>query len=155
MHGDDMTKRQAIIVDIDGTVALRGGRSPYDWHRVLEDEPNRPVLTVVMAMQVLGYRTVFLSGRMEQCRADTALWLQRNGLVQDHTDPMACLFGWDLFMRADGDMRPDDLVKDQIFQEHIEPYFDVLCVFDDRDKVVKMWREKHKLTVLQVAPGDF
>lgn len=154
MHGNDM-KRDAIIVDIDGTVALRGDRGPYDWHRVLEDEPNRPVIQVVIALQLLGYHTIFLSGRMEQCRADTALWLQRNGLVEDHLNPMFCAHSWDLLMRADSDIRPDELVKDQIFQEKIAPFFDVLCVFDDRNKVVKMWREKHKLTVLHVADGNF
>ena len=31
---------------------------------------------------------------------------------------------------------------------------DIFCIFDDRDKVVKMWREEG-LTCMQVAPGDF
>jgi hypothetical protein len=31
---------------------------------------------------------------------------------------------------------------------------EVLCVFDDRDKVVKMWRE-NGINCFQVAPGDF
>ena len=31
---------------------------------------------------------------------------------------------------------------------------DIVCVFDDRDKVVDMWR-KNGLTCMQVAPGNF
>ena len=38
--------------------------------------------------------------------------------------------------------------------EHIEPFYDVLCVLDDRDQVVRMWRHRG-LTCLQVAPGNF
>ena len=30
----------------------------------------------------------------------------------------------------------------------------ILCVFDDRTKVVNMWRE-NGLSCFQVAPGDF
>lgn len=155
-------KREAIIVDLDGTLALRkpGGRGPYDWDRVLEDEPNVSVIAVVGAMQMCGYHTFFVSGRKEQCREHTALWLQRNGLVENHT--MGNFHGvvdgfcsWQLYMRADNDSRADDLLKDQIFQEKIDPFFKVICVFDDRNSVVRMWREKHRLTVLQVAEGDF
>jgi hypothetical protein len=31
---------------------------------------------------------------------------------------------------------------------------DILCIFDDRDKVVKMWRS-NGIACFQVAPGDF
>jgi len=37
----------AVLVDIDGTVALMGDRSPYDWHRVGSDLPNHAVITAV------------------------------------------------------------------------------------------------------------
>ena len=38
---------QTWIVDIDGTVAIMGDRSPFDWARVGEDLPKSPVITVV------------------------------------------------------------------------------------------------------------
>jgi hypothetical protein len=39
-----MTDR-AVLVDIDGTLALRtGDRSPYDWDRVGVDDPKPPVI---------------------------------------------------------------------------------------------------------------
>lgn len=40
----------AVIVDIDGTVALMDGRSPYDMTRVFEDKPNEPVIAVVRSL---------------------------------------------------------------------------------------------------------
>ena len=49
----------AILVDIDGTVALMGARSPYDWHRVGEDTPNQAVIEAVRAMHAAGNAIVF------------------------------------------------------------------------------------------------
>jgi hypothetical protein len=52
---------------------------------------------------------------------------------------------------------PDDDLKKKWFndlfptQKHID---DIVCVFDDRQKVVNMWRDMG-LTCMQVAPGDF
>ena len=57
-------------------------------------------------------------------------------------------------MRQNSDRRPDDVIKAEIYETCIEPYYNVLYVFDDRDRVVKMWREKG-LTCLQVAEGNF
>ena len=57
-------------------------------------------------------------------------------------------------MRAAGDDRKDEIIKREIYNREIKPAFDVLCVLDDRDQVVRMWRAMG-LTCLQVAPGDF
>lgn len=43
-------KPKVWLVDIDGTVALRGERGPFDWDRVGEDKPNGPVIAVVRAL---------------------------------------------------------------------------------------------------------
>ena len=40
----DPILRSAVLCDIDGTVALRGDRSPYDTMRVSEDQPNDDVI---------------------------------------------------------------------------------------------------------------
>lgn len=163
MQGNNLIP--AVIVDIDGTVALRGDRDPYDWANVINDKPNEPVILAVAGMWLLGYHLLFVSGRMEQCRRATALWLQRQHLIENHLlgdghgeavkPEYGSLPGWKLFMRPDGDMRPDDELKSEIYEKHILGTFDVKLVFDDRNKVVKMWREKHELTVLQVAEGNF
>ena len=51
---------------------------------------------------------------------------------------------------------PDDTLKqnwlDLLFPDNKKE--DIVCVFDDRDKVVKMWRD-NGLTCFQVAEGAF
>jgi hypothetical protein len=59
-----------------------------------------------------------------------------------------------LFMRKTGDIRSDDIVKREIYETHIKPEWNVVCVLDDRQRVVDMWREIG-LTCLQVDYGDF
>lgn len=135
------------IVDIDGTLALRGDRSPFDWKRVGEDAPNRPVVTVVRALMASGQEIRYMSGRMEQCRDETVAWLRRH--VMSLTLPS------DLWMRADGDCRPDQVVKRELYEKHVQGVHEVEGVIDDRAKVVRMWRDELGLTVLQCADGDF
>ena len=65
----------AWIVDMRRDVlALKGDRSPYDWSRVGEDAPNKPVITVARALAARS-GLIFMSGRMEQCRELTRAWL--------------------------------------------------------------------------------
>lgn len=49
----------------------------------------------------------------------------------------------------------DDIVKFELFKEHVEPVFNIKFVLDDRNQVVDMWRNELGLKVLQVAEGDF
>lgn len=135
---------KAVICDIDGTLALSNGRGPFEWDRVGEDLPNEPVIEMVTALVCEGYAVILVSGRSNQCRDQTREWLN------EHVP-----FTWDcpLYMRPDGDYRPDTELKRDIYGRYVAG-LDVLCVFDDRDQVVKMWRELG-LTCLQVADGDF
>lgn len=137
------------LVDIDGTLAIRGQWEPYDWHRVGEDTPNGPVIEVVRALSARA-NIVFVSGRMEQCRPQTLAWLHEH--VCEGT--LGC-FCHPLFMQADDDYRRDTVVKREIFEKEIAGRYDVAGVIDDRAQVVRMWREELGLTCLQVAPGDF
>lgn len=141
----DMSASQVILCDIDGTVALRNGRSPYDYSKVKEDTFD-PRMNLLLSSLAEKFTIIFLSGRQgtEQCRKDTEEWLKGNlGLSKVN-----------LIMRKEGDFRSDDIVKDELFREHIEGKYNVVCVFDDRDKVVKMWRDKGILCN-QVYYGDF
>jgi hypothetical protein len=140
---------EVFIVDLDGTVALRdetqpGVRKFYHWHRVGEDLPNRPVISVVQALARAGHRIIYMSGRSEPARAGTSVWIAEHIGVP----------GEALLMRATGDDRPDELVKRELYERHVAPPYSVTAVIDDRMKVVRMWRELG-LTVMQVAEGDF
>lgn len=134
----------AVLVDVDGTVALMAARSPYDETRVREDRPNLPVIAVVNALYDAGHAVVFCSGRTEGCRVETERWLCEHVMA-----PVTALH-----MRAVGDTRRDAIVKLELFDRHIRDAYRVVCVLDDRDQVVEMWRALG-LTALQVAPGDF
>lgn len=142
----DVSLPKAIIVDIDGTVALMGNRSPYDLNRVHEDAPNTAVIDLVNRMEKTGTRIIFLSGREDTARAKTAQWID--------THVMPFVFASGLFMRAADDKRKDAIVKRELFDEHVRNQYNVLFVLDDRNQVVEMWRELG-LTCLQVAEGDF
>lgn len=146
---------EVVLCDVDGTIAdmgkgLPGRRGPYDWDRVGEDEPIEPIIKLVRILRLAGYPTVFVSGRKEQCRQQTEMWLDTHVGWSQH----GFLEPAPLFMRADNDNRPDNEVKLDIYRQHILPTWRVLYVVDDRDQVVRMWRGLG-LTVLQVADGAF
>jgi predicted kinase len=134
----------AILVDIDGTVALMDGRSPYDWSKVGSDLPNQQVITAVRAMHAAGNAIVFCSGRDAVCRPETEAWLDLYVGVPYEA----------LFMRPEGDTRKDAVVKREFFETEIRDRWRIAGVFDDRRQVVRMWRTLG-LTVFQVAEGDF
>ena len=141
----DLSKPQAIIVDIDGTVALKGDRSPYDESRVHEDRPNWPVIRAVEAMVFDGHMPIFVSGRSRACEEATRDWLARHILGARRAP---------LYMRPTHDRRRDAVVKLEIFNNYIRNNYNVVAVFDDREQVVAMWRSLG-LTVFQVAEGKF
>jgi len=135
---------QVILVDIDGTLALMGERSPYTWSEVHLDTPNHPVVAVVRAIAASGVGVVYLSGRDASCRQVTQTWLDEHVGVPGQ-----------LLIRPQGAKRKDHIVKRELFEQHIAGSLQVLCVLDDRQQVVDMWRDEAGLTCLQVAPGNF
>ena len=128
-------KEDCIIVDLDGTVCLHDGRNPYDLTRVSEDIPNYPLVQFLKEL-ICNKHIIFLSGREEtnQCRQDTINWLTENICSPDFG------YKWELLMRDKNNFEPDEVIKERIFHKEIEPKYNVIAVFDDRDKVVKMWR---------------
>jgi predicted kinase len=146
-RAQDETLPRCILVDIDGTVAKKGDRSPFDWHRVGVDTPNWPIINLVNALRASGYAIIFLSGRDAVCRPETTTWLTH-------------YFGWQsedyqLFMRPSGDGRKDSDCKYELFEKHILGQYYVELVIDDRQQVVDMWRRQLGLTCVQVNYGDF
>lgn len=137
-------KPACVIVDVDGTLALMtSGRSPFDWSRVGEDEPN-PMVVEFVRWQATQMDIVVVSGRDGCCRYETEAWLSKHlGLPETN-----------LLMRPVGDMRPDDVVKAEILDNNILPIWDPVLVIDDRSKVIDMWRSRG-LECWQVAPGNF
>ena len=142
----DSSLPRAVIADVDGTLALMDGRSPYDWDKVDTDLPNKPVIHMLRSCLLSEYsdcELFILSGRDSVCREKTEIWLDRHLSIK-HT----------LLMRPMKDTRDDAIIKSEMFDMHIDNKYDVQFVVDDRQKVVDMWRERG-LTVFQVADGRF
>lgn len=135
-------KQNAYIFDIDGTLAKMNGRSPYDYSKVMTDVPNHSI-TMISRILSTTLPIIIVSGRTDDCREDTERWLQENGVQYDF-----------LYMRKAGDSRNDAIVKREIYDEYIKDKYNVLAVFDDRNRVVDMWRSLG-LTCCQVNYGFF
>jgi hypothetical protein len=136
-------RHPAIIVDLDGTLALMNGRGPFEQHKCDTDLLCRPVAQAVHGLSLMGYLVLITTGRFQQHFGKTKEWLIREKVPHAR-----------IYMRADGDYLKDAVVKREIYENQIEPYYDVLLVLDDRAQVVNMWRELG-LQCLQVAPGGF
>ena len=136
--------KKAIIVDVDGTVALRNGRGAFDWARLEEDLPNVPIFELLNRIASSGVSIIFVTGREDKYREPTSRWIE---LFFDHS--------FEIFCRADNDFRKDVLIKYELYMAHIYGQYEVISVFDDRSSVVEMWRNTAGLVCLQVANGEF
>ena len=153
-----MANPKIVIADLDGTIALIEHRrhwldaerhpemtSDERWRAFYAechgDLPNWPVIWTLQALQTAGYYIHVFSGRSDEVREETIDWLDAFNVPYHH-----------LRMRDAGDFTADEELKRQWIQEY--KLEDIICVFDDRTKVVNMWRDLG-LTCFQVAPGDF
>ena len=150
------------IFDIDGTVALIDHRvhildEKYDsdrWRRFYaacdQDLPNTPVIKTMERLKLCGAEILFFSGRSDEVRGKTVEWLA------EHTSFMSFeLTPAVLSMRQLGDYTADDELKRSWLDGMLpEDRNRITAVFDDRDKVVKMWRDSG-LCCFQVADGNF
>lgn len=134
---------EAVIFDLDGTLALMGDRNPYDASDCEYDKLNHDVFDAMMRHKQSGHAIIICSGRSSQYLPQTDRWLGKMGIQPD-------LF----LMRKEGDTRKDSVVKKEMFINEIAPKYYVNVVYDDRQQVVDMWRDLG-LTVFHVADGRF
>ena len=135
----------AVIVDIDGTVALMNGkRGPFEWHKVDLDDKHQPIIEMVKGLRAAGHYVLFTSGRSDECRQLTLKWL-------GEAFPEFVEFrDFTLLMRKAADQRKDTIVKREIFDEFILSFYKIVVVLDDRPSVCRMWRDLG-LNVVQVG----
>lgn len=142
-----------ILCDLDGTLALIEHRRHFvegdskDWPAFfaacVDDEPNKPIVELVNSLYFNSCEIIIVSGRSNEVEEETFDWLCRHDV---------CFVN--LIMRKKGDYTPDHVLKSQWITEHGWTPENTLLVLDDRDSVVKMWRD-NGFTCLQVADGDF
>ena len=147
---------QAIFIfDLDGTIAnldhrrhLVEGPGKKDWPGFFaacgEDKPVWPVIVTMQVLDRAGYRIEIWSGRKGETRVETETWLKAHH-VPYHK----------LRMRPLNDFTHDDTLKEQ-WLKALAPEWRtrIVAVYDDRDKVVAMWR-RNGLACFQVAEGNF
>ena len=150
---------KAVICDLDGTLSLLNGRSPYDASNCDKDPPNLPVVECIKAMYARGFQILFTSGREDKYREPTVRFIEQWVTEQVRLDTEG--YRWEtrpisyhLFMRSSGDMRKDSIVKTELYDQNIRGKFNVVFACDDRNQVVDNWREMG-LCCMQVAPGNF
>ena len=141
------------IFDLDGTLALIEHRRHFvegekkDWpaffRACVNDAPNQPVIDTLQRLSDTGAEIWIWSGRSDEVRAETEAWLEAHGIE--------CV----LTMRKAGDHQPDEKLKGAWLDEmKSEDRARLVAIFDDRDRVVAMWRNKG-VACFQVAPGNF
>ena len=146
-------KENAIIFDLDGTLCDDSHRVPYilnnptddDWKKYhsncIIDRPISFVRELLMDLHK-KYYIFLLTGRDEAYRKETIKWLTRFDIKYD-----------ELLMRPNGMHVSSHEFKLNIYETHIREDFNIICVFEDRKKVVKMWRDLG-LLCLQVQDND-
>jgi predicted HAD superfamily phosphohydrolase YqeG len=155
-----MNNKKSVIFDLDGTLAIIDKRRVlatkpdgkinwdifFDPKNISLDVPNHSVIKMAQLLKADGHRIVIFSGRSKATKDTTRDWLDKFDVPFDV-----------LKMRPTGNefgFMPDDKLKQGWLDDLFPDKTDILCVFDDRDKVVKMWRD-NGLTCMQVAPGNF
>jgi trehalose-6-phosphatase len=144
------------IFDLDGTLALIEHRrhmltdlkNPNRWDEFYKaciyDLPNQPIINIFKSLNGIADCLIF-SGRSDVVLNETVAWL--------HNQDIITYYG--LLMRPQLNTIPDQALKSFWYESlSIDDKNRLMAIFDDRQKVVDMWRSKG-LTCLQVAPGDF
>lgn len=143
---------KALIVDLDGTLAdirvrlkhLKGKKKDWkSFNKSIETDELHKWCREIIIRFASDHYIIIVSGRTDDLREQTVEWLHKFEVPYHF-----------LFMRKSFDMRPDNIIKEEIYMQKIKDHYSVLFILDDRQKVVDMWRGLG-LVVLQCAPGDF
>lgn len=151
-----------VIFDIDGTLTniehrlcyIKDPREPNstagwrpDWDAFhaacVDDAPIPEIVAVARALHEAGHVLFAVSGRMDTVRCQTRAWLETQRIFFDA-----------LYMRIEGDYRPDYEVKREFLWAIRAAGCNPILAFDDRQQVVDMWRSEG-VRCCQVAPGNF
>lgn len=105
------------------------------------DEPNENIVRICKALSEI-YPIYICTGRNEKFRERTEVWLTNNNIPYNQ-----------IWMRPNNNSESDAVVKKRML-DAIQGTCNVIAVFDDREKVVNMWRE-NGILCCQVAKGEY
>jgi len=143
-YAPDVSKPKAMLIDLDGTTADKhANRTYYDYTTVDLDSAHDDVIDLIRLLSC-EYKAVYVSGRPDSCRDLSQQWIDKYIGIPGP-----------LFMRSTGDGRADFIIKLELFDKHIRHEYNVVCAIDDRDQVVKAYRDVLGLRVYQVQEGNY
>jgi phosphoglycolate phosphatase-like HAD superfamily hydrolase len=147
---------KCFIIDIDGTIADASHRlhhiqnKPKNWDAFFEgceDDVPIPAIEALLHHLTEGRaELVYVTGRPERLRDATLAWFGRHELP--------VVFSNRLYMRADGDHRPDTIVKRELLSRLRADGWEPVMAFEDRASVVQMWRD-NGVPCAQVVEGNY
>jgi predicted kinase len=144
--------KSVVLCDLDGTIANLDHRLQYvkngskDWKSFFAEIPNDTLITEV-AQQLWqkinqGHELFYISARPDNYRKETEAWLKRVGAPNYKA----------LFMRRAHDKREDSEIKKDLLNQYFPDTSIIHAVFDDRPRVIRMWRE-NGLNVIDCGNG--
>ena len=166
--------KNVVIFDLDGTLANIDERrklstksnGKLDWdiffdsNNIKLDIPNPPVVKCAQMFSDQGFKIIIFSGRNDRSFHTTKDWLNEHEVPFDLLVCRPDKFKDESWPVADGNpatpaMRfmPDDILKKKMLDTFVNKD-NVFCVFDDRKKVVDMWRQEG-ITCFEVDEAHF
>lgn len=156
--------RPLYIFDLDGTLCniehrlhfLKDVTDANRWKKFYRasssDRAVLPVIAIMSALMQSGADVWIWTGRSAEVRTQTEMWLHVHTdftLQQLQANPEL------LIMRGESNRMEDhDLKARWLARMEPDDRERLVCVFEDRQRVVDMWRNAG-VTCVQVAPGDF
>lgn len=139
--------KRAIIVDIDGTIALNVSNRPFYGkgaaEGMLTDEPLQPVIdTAKLYCKQTDSDLIIVTGRecTPEIKNATEWWLSNQGIVPDL-----------LLMRPLKNYTPAAECKKLLYDTHIKGKYDIAFALEDNDKCIEMW-ENEGIYCIQIPP---
>lgn len=139
---DSFKFKDAIIVDLGGTLAHRGERPKGDYMtRFHEDKIDETVRELVNLMSNTGTMIIVLTGQREKSRQITEKWLNDNNV------------SYDLLMKPNDSVIDTVDWKMEVYENELKDSINIKYVLEDREDAVERWRNK-RVRCFQTASGQ-
>ena len=138
----EIKNMDCILFDLDGTIANPYHRrhfvriKPCNWPAFFKAQVNdtviEPIATIAREIYKEGkYKVIIFTARPDTYKDMTEKWLKKHN-INYHA----------IYMREGKDNNDDQITKKEMLDKLREDGYNPIAVFDDRPKVVRMWRRE-------------